>query len=374
MARQRARDQAARSASAAPADRDGGVSRSPASGRRNGSDAPARAPTIIDVARRAGVSKSLVSRVLRGGPASTARSRAVLEAAEALGYHPNAVARSLVQGKTFNIGVLISNIHNAFFAEVLDGIMAAAGAHGYHVLIATGNRDPDAEAAALERLIQLRVDGIILAGTAIPDDAVRRASRSVPATIIGTSSQIVGVDAVTTNDRAGAEMAVEHLAGLGHRRIAFIDGGPTSRAVDRRVGYLAAMQRLGLGDSTHVAIGDVTEDGGYRAARHLLASTPRPSAIFACNDLAALGALNALDEAGLGVPRDVSLVGYDNTRLAALRHISLTTIDQPRLEIGEQALLLLLRRIERAGGRAKRQLLQPTLVVRATTAPPLAST
>jgi DNA-binding LacI/PurR family transcriptional regulator len=317
------------------------------------------------------VSKSVVSRVMRGsGPVSERRSSAVRAAAEELGYRPNAVARSLVQGRSFNVGVLVSNLHNAYYAEVLDGIIAAAESHGYHILIATGHRDPVAETTALERLVQLRMDGLILAGPVAPATAIRAASRSVPSTLLTSSIRLPGVDSISTNDVLGAELAVEHLAGLGHRRIAFITGGRASRAPERRTGYLAAMERLGLADTIQVAAGDVTEVGGYRATQSLLASESRPTAIFASNDLSALGALNALDEAGLRVPHDVSLVGYDNTSLAGLRHIALTTVDQPRREIGEQAVALLLARMERAGARARRLLLQPRLIVRSTTAPP----
>ena len=165
-------------------------------------------------------------------------------------------------------------------------------------------------------------------------------------------------------------MAVKHLADLGHRRIAMVDGGSGAGAAERRSGYEAAMRMLGLGDLIDVVTGDYTEEGGYSGAQLLLRRDPRPTAIFAGNDLAAVGTLNAIEEAGLEVPADVSLVGYDNTALASLRHISLTTVHQPRRQIGEMAMKAVLRRIERNGARARRLVLEPHLVSRQTTAPP----
>src|SRR5579859_2198772 len=330
-----------------------------------------RPPTIIDVAAQAGVSKSVVSRVLRGDPAvSPARREAVLAAAEALRYRPNAAARSLVQRRTFLVGVIVSDLHNLFFAEILDGIALAAAAAGYKVLISTGNLDPNVESLALETLLQLRTDGVILAGSRLSPDAVRLASRAVPITLVTSGIRAPRVDTVATDDIKGAGLAVEHLVRLGHARIAMIDGGNGPGSAERRRGYEAAMWRFGLGRHVQVAAGDCTEDGGWRGARCLLESIPRPSAVCAANDLAALGALNAIAEAGLDVPRDLSVVGYDNTALAGLRHVALTTVHQPRFQIGEMAMTAVLRRLQRPTARARHELLQPSLVVRHTTAPP----
>jgi DNA-binding LacI/PurR family transcriptional regulator len=333
-----------------------------------------RSPTIIDVAAQAGVSKSVVSRVMRDDPAvSQARREAVLAAAEALGYRPNAVARSLVQRRTFNVGVIVSDLHNLFFAEILDGIGSAAAAAGYKVLITSGYLDPAVEAGALETLLQLRTDGIILAGSQLSASTLRVASRVVPMALVTSGINAAGVDTIATDDVKGAGLAVEHLVSLGHCRIAMIDGGNGPGSAERQRGYAAAMRRSGLGRHIQVAAGDYTEDGGWRGTRSLLEAKQRPSAICAANDLAALGVLNALAEAGLDVPRDVSVVGYDNTALAALRHVALTTIHQPRFQIGEMAMTALLRRLQRPSARTKRDLLDPSLVIRQTTAPPPAA-
>lgn len=330
-----------------------------------------RPPTILDVAERAGLSKSVVSRAIRGERSVSAASRAaVAAAAEESGYRANALARSLVQRRTYNVGVMVSDLHNIFFAEVLDGLSAAAVVRGYRTLITTGNRDPGAEQRALDQLLELRADGIVLAGARVTADVVRAAARAVPLALVGSDMRLRDVDVVVNDDFRGAGLAVEHLAGLGHRDIAMIDGGDGAGAAERRAGYQSAMAAAGLGGHIRLEPGDFTEGGGYEAARRLLAGGQRPTAIFSSNDQSALGALDAIEEAGLDVPREISLVGYDNTALAALRHILLTTIHQPKDQIGEMAMRAVVHRIENPGAAPRRHVLLPSLVVRATTARP----
>ena len=310
---------------------------------------------------------------MRGEASVSEASRsAVLAAAEELGYRANAVARSLVQRKTYNVGVMVSDLHNIFFAEVLDGLYAAAAELGYRALITTGNRDPRAEERALAQLLELRADGLVIAGARLTAEAVATAARSVPTAVVGSDLRLRNVDVVVDDDFRGAELAIEHLVGLGHKNIALIDGGQGAGAAERRAGYEAAMKRARLQNRILVEPGDFTESGGYEAARRLVARRPPPTAIFASNDQSAVGALDAINEAGLQVPLDVSLMGYDNTALAALRHISLTTIHQPRNQIGEMAMRAVIRRIEKPSSAARRHVLAPKLVVRDTTAPPRA--
>jgi DNA-binding LacI/PurR family transcriptional regulator len=328
-------------------------------------------PTILDVAEYAGVSKSLVSLVMRGSPRVSDEKRgAVLRAADELRYRPNAVARSLVQKRSSTIGVMLSDLHNPFFAEVVDGIEEEALSADYHALFSTGGRRADGESVAIEKLLQLRTDGLILASVVLPAREVLAAAATVPVVLVARPSRWREVDSVTNDDREGARLAVDHLVGLGHRSIAHIGGGRGAGAGSRRTGYVEAMRRHGLADSVLVAPGDFTEDGGAAGVASLLGSRKRPTAIFAANDLAAVGALQALAEHGLQVPEDVSLVGYDNIALAGLRRINLTTVDQPRRQMGATAVRLLLERLDEGRGRARHIVVAPSLVVRGTTAPP----
>ncbi len=327
-------------------------------------------PTIIQVAERAGVSKSLVSLALRGAPnVSEASRQAILRAAADLGYRPNAAARSLVSRRTFTLGVMVSDLSNPFFTEVVEGIEEAALDAEYRSLINTGRRLAARESIALDTLLELRTDGLILAGTVVSDEEIETAGGSVPTVLASRTIRSQVVDNVVNDDRLGAMMAVEHLVGLGHRHIAHITGGSGAGAQRRLRGYTEAMKRHGLGKEIKVAEGSYTESGGAEGARQLLSATILPTAIFAPNDLAALGALHAIESAGLSVPDDVSLVGYDDIALAAYQHINLTTIHQPQREMGRRAVELLVERIESGRTTPQRIVIKPKLVVRATTGP-----
>ena len=188
--------------------------------------------------------------------------------------------------------------------------------------------------------------------------------------VVGRRVKVDGVDSVMTDEDRGARLVVDHLAGLGHRRIVHIDGGRGAGAAPRRQGYRKAMTRAGLADHIEVIPGDFTERAGTDAAATLVRRRRLPTAVFAANDLVAVGAIDTLERNGHDVPRDVSVVGYDNTFFARLGHVSLTTVDQPREEMGRLALGLL---VDRMNGRRRGSelvLTDPTLMVRATTAPP----
>ena len=339
--------------------------------RRRRGGARSAPPTIVDVAARAGVSKSLVSLALRGDPrVREEKRRAVLRAAKQLGYRPNAVARSLVRRRTNVIGVMLSDLHNLYFVEVVDGIEAEALSAQYRALINTGGRLPEREWEAIETLLQLRTDGVILAGTVLPTPRILAAAAAVPLVLVARTSRWPSVDSVANDDRAGARLAVDHLVSLGHRHIAHVDGGRGAGASARRRGFLEAMADRGLAATAVVVRGDYTEEGGASAVDRLLAQGRRPTAVFVANDLAAVGALHALEQRGHRVPEDVSVVGYDNTSLAALGHIDLTTIHQPRRDLGAMAVRLLLERLEGGRRRARHVVVPPSLVARGTTAPP----
>jgi DNA-binding LacI/PurR family transcriptional regulator len=329
----------------------------------------ANRPTIIDVAAAAGVSKSLVSLVLRGTSSVSAEKRQlVLKAAAELGYRPNAAARSLVQQRSHLLGVVLSDLHNPFFAEVLDGVQAQAGLHGYSTIMSLVD-STGPERAALDRLLELRVDGLILASPMLDLQTINAAAAEAPLVMVARRARISSIDSVANDDVSGARLVVEHLAQLGHEKIAHIDGGGGAGAAERRRGYQKAMDSSGLAQFARSVPGAYSDDGGRQGVAALFTSGEQPTAIFAANDIAALGVMTALSERGLRVPDDVSVVGYDNTALAAASQISLTTVDQPRPDMGRTAVSLVL---ERLGGRetARNVVIPPRLVVRGTTATP----
>jgi DNA-binding LacI/PurR family transcriptional regulator len=309
--------------------------------------------------------------VIRGEEGVSPKSReAVLRAIEELNYRPNVIARSLVQRRTSMLGVMISDLRNPYFGDVVSGIQRRAGELGYRVLFNTGDRVPALEETAIESLLQLRVDGLILAGPRIEDRAIERTSAAVPTVVLNRNTSSTSSDSVTTDNIAGATLAVDHCVALGHARIAHIDGGSGAGAGVRREGYMRAMRRLGLEDKILSVEGAFTEEGGYQGARALLARSPLPTAIFAANDICAIGALRALEEAGLRTPADVSVVGFDNTSLAALRQVSLTSVHQFGAEIGQLGVECLFERIERERTKPRHEVVAPTLVVRSSTGPP----
>lgn len=325
-------------------------------------------PTMQDVAERAKVSRALVSLVMNDSPqVSEEKRRSVLQAATELGYRPNLMARNLAQQRSQTIGVLVDDLRNPFFGEVVDGIEAAADEHGFRVLILNGHRDPQREVQAVETLLQFQVEGLALVGPRISDGELTRMARSAPCVLAASGASHPGVDTVVTDGHRGAELAVEHLADLGHRHIVHIDGGANVSAAERRAGYRAGMRAAGLGELTDVRVGGDDEADALGVIDELLAEPEPPTAIFAFNDLLAAGALDRLDDAGVRVPTEMSLVGFDNTFISALRYFSLTTINQPTLSMGRLAVTTLLDRIDNGADEPVRHNLAPQLVVRNTT-------
>ncbi|HEY2219750.1 MAG TPA: LacI family DNA-binding transcriptional regulator [Gaiellaceae bacterium] len=326
-----------------------------------------------EVAREAGVSRALVSLVMRDSPkVSEKRRTRVLAAAQRLGYRPNAMARGLASRRTRTIGVLLNDLRNPFFAEMMDGIVEAADELDYRLLIGTGRREAAGERRAVDAFFEHRADGLLLVSPRLPLTEILAIGRSAPTVAVARPLRDAHVDSVTNDDAAGAKLAVRHLTDLGHRRIAHVDGGRGAGAAARRRGYVREMERLGL--EPHVVPGEFTDAAGVRAAERLLDGDPLPTAVFAANDLVAAGALDRFEDSGLRVPRDISIIGYDNTFLAALHHMSLTTIDQPRPEIGRLALMTLVERIDGLRTDAVHHRVEPSLVVRGTTGPPPSGT
>jgi DNA-binding LacI/PurR family transcriptional regulator len=328
-------------------------------------------PTIVDVAVRAGVSKSSVSRVLRGSSLVSDEARAaVLRAIEELGYRPNAAARTLVRRQSHAIGVLVSDLHNPFFPMVLDGIDAVAEEHGYTSLIVSGKRRGQTEEDALGRLLELQVDGIVAVTERLSRAVLVEAARSTPLVILTDTPRIPRVDTVVSDNREGAKLVVDHLVSLGHTRIAVTADVTEHAGAERIEGYKAAMNGHRLARETRVVNALLTERGGYDATRELLSDAAGVTAIFAGNDLCAFGVLDALAELGMQVPGDVSVVGYDNTPVAGFQKISLTTVEQFAAEIGGEAMRSILARVKRRNRPARHVMVPPQLIERATTGPP----
>ncbi|MFF5289744.1 LacI family DNA-binding transcriptional regulator [Paractinoplanes globisporus] len=333
--------------------------------------------TIVDVARHAQVSTTAVSKVLRNAYGASPAMRAkVQQAIDELGYRPSAAARGL-RGQTYTIGVMIPELRNLFFADILDGITAQLGDTAYQVLLAPGCNGEKEEARVIEAMIDRSMDGLVLIAPVSSRTRLNNVARSVPTVVVGRHGSSTAYDTVTDDDVAGAALVVEHLAGLGHRRIAHIEHHETDPVrllempnAQRANGYRDAMREHGLADQIDIASTSYTHQGGYLGAKQLLSRDQRPTAIFAGADVVALGALEAISEAGLSVPGDVSVVGYDNSALAAFGPISLTSVDQDGRQMGANAARLLVDRIADRDRRTAHVKLSPTLVVRRTTAGP----
>jgi DNA-binding LacI/PurR family transcriptional regulator len=327
------------------------------------------AVTQDDVAARAGVSRALVSMVMRNSPqVSPAKREAVRRAATELGYRPNVNAALLARHRTMILGVVVPDLLNPVFFELLVQIELVAEAAGYAVLPALGDMATAQEQAAIDRFRGHRVDGVILIGTRLPVEEVQALSRELPTAVIGR--RIGGVTSTAVDSRLAGRMATEHLLELGHRRIAHIDGGTNPGCASRRRGYTDAMHAAGLSESVQVVAGDGTEAGGMAATRTLLAAPEPPTAVFAANDLSALGVLAVARERGVRVPDQLSVVGFDNTPLSAFQYVDLTTVAQPIEGLAAGAVHALLEQFGGTGKGVGRAVLHtPSLCVRGSTAP-----
>lgn len=326
-------------------------------------------PTIRTVAAHAGVSKSLVSLVLRGSSSVSDDKRSAVEKAiRELGYRPNLSARSLTQQRTDIVGVLLNDLRNPWFVDCLEGMNSVLRENGMTMFLADGRLDRSSDEAHLESFMNLRLDGLALVGTRMPSRAIAEAAASMPTVVVASRDlDLPGVDVVANDDELGTKLAVDHLVGLGHRRIAHIAGIGAVGDI-REKSYRAAMTAHGLTKHVRVEPSDMTEDDGHAAAARLFEGRTRPSAVYAVNDIVAIGAMTACQDRGLAIPQDVSVVGYDNTYIARLRHVWLTSVDNATIEVGRRAATALVSRMSDKNSAGSLELVPPALQIRGSTA------
>lgn len=324
-------------------------------------------PTMADVAKAAGISTALVSIVMRGVPGASDATRArVMRIADELGYVPDERARKLRQSRSRVLGVAFE-LQQPFHGDVVERLYAAAGVRGYYVELSAVAPTRD-EPTAVEALLRERCEAVMLLGSRLTDDRLAALAARVPTLVVARRTAASGVGVVRGDDLVGIGLAVDHLVGLGHRRVAHIDGADAPGSHDRRLGFVDAMARNGLRRHADVLTGGLTENAGARAMSALLARPRPPTAVIAFNDRCATGVVDTLVHSGLRVPRDVSVVGYDDSRLAEAPHVQMTTVSQDATALAaaavDQALALA------SGAQATETVLTPRLVVRATSAPP----
>ncbi|HYT33669.1 MAG TPA: LacI family DNA-binding transcriptional regulator [Ktedonobacteraceae bacterium] len=331
---------------------------------------------IQEVARRAGVSISTVSRVLNG----TARvnhdvKERVLAAIEELGYRPSRAARSLRANHSTIIGLLISDIQNLFFMDLIKGVEDVALRNGYGVLLCNSDENSQRERHYLEVLYDERVAGLIIVPTREQlHDLERFRERNIPIVAADRRIKDKHIDAVLVDNVRGAREAVKHLIANGYRRIGAITGPKTiTTGYERQLGYRQALEEAGIAyDPTLEKSGAFREDDGRQATNELLALHPRVDALFVGNNTMTMGALDVLHTHGLRVPDDVALIGYDAMPWAALDSISLTTVTQPVYELGTTAALRLFQRLQNPGAQTRQEIiLTPTLQILGSSVPPL---
>lgn len=348
---------------------------------------PRKYVTIRDVARHANVSESTVSRVLSDAETTVSISEEtrgrVIAAAQELRYHPHPLARGL-RGKGTNLlGLIVREIDDPFFAQLIEVIGNVAKEEGYDLVLGYANSDPE-QALALGDILDMRhSDGLFLLGDLkeSPKDRtflVKMAEDRRMVSVCRGSQELAGTTpSVAVHNRNGAFLALDYLARLGHRRIAHISAGRVGDLRERMEAYCEFMrERFGESYQEYVQIDENSYQGGYRATKTLLSLPRPPTAIFAADDTMAIGALSAAADMGLGVPRDVSVIGFDDIKIAAYLRPALTTVHQPIEEIGKKGVKLLLEIIREAPtpDRLLRLLIEPELIIRDSCAAPRTTT
>ncbi|MGA8789875.1 MAG: LacI family DNA-binding transcriptional regulator [Paenarthrobacter sp.] len=327
-----------------------------------------RRPTIYDVAKSAGVSPSLVSLVLQNPErVSEKRRESVRNAIAELGYRPSRAATTLASNRTKSIGLVIDDYRNLWFVDLLRGMESVLTEPGFQVMLADSRPGENRIKEAADGLLAMHVDGLVIAaepGAAVLGGAV------VPTVVAGWRHGVPAeVSLITNDDDGGGAMAADHLIHLGHRSVGHLSGSGGA-AAHRRAGFQGRARQAGMDLVVVGEEGGTSEEDGYASACWLLDHHPGITAIFAANDTMALGALGAIKARGLAVPEDISLIGYDNSSLAKSRFLELTSVDNRSDLVGMEVARALLHRITGNAVETHRKLIDPSLVVRGTTAGP----
>lgn len=331
-----------------------------------------REPTMADIANHLGVSRQIVSIVLRDMPGASNETRArVKAAAKELGYRPHQAARMLRQYSPRQIGVSFSPSH-ASDSDIVEAIYSAVGRRCLQVVLSAQTRMRTTE-QSVDELLGYRCAALIMIGPDLTDRALRDLAKrvTVPLVAVAQGSANRSYDVVRSAGDIGIEMLVRHLASLDHAEFTYVDAPAMPPAANRLDGYLRATSALDCQPDVIVADDhDYTEEAGARAGRQLLARRTLPTAVLACNDQVAVGILQVLSRAGVSVPGDVSLTGFDDSRFASLSSVDLTTARQNPQEMGEAAVAAAVRRVNKPTARPEDHVVLPSLVVRGTTSAP----
>jgi LacI family transcriptional regulator len=341
-------------------------------------------PTIPDVARLAGVSTATAARALGGyGAVSEASREAVLAAAEELGYRRNELARAMITGRTNTIGLVIADIENPFFARAARGVSDAARAQGYEVVLTNTDEDPDAERSAVRVLLSKRVDGLIVAPTSVEADHLAAAQQAgCPVVLLDRRLKDLAVDTVLVDSVAATRDVVGRLWAAGHRRIAMVTGALSSgertqgrlgvsTGQDRVDGFLGALADAGVAHpSTYLRTGALNPEAARTLMAELIALPVPPTAVFTSNSRVALGVLRAIRDAGLEVPREISMVGFDDADWTSVVNPAISVVAQPTYALGRRAAELLLGRITGDEAPAGVHMLPTDFLSRGSVAPP----
>jgi LacI family transcriptional regulator len=329
--------------------------------------------TMRDVAEKAGVSVTSVSHVVNETrPVSDELRARVIAAMRELGYRPNRLARGLRRGETFTLGLIMPDIASPFFCEMARCIEDAGFERGYSVLLCNSDQRLDKELAYARSLVEAQADGILYIAASPSTEAVELVlANGIAVVVMGRELPGLALDSVVLDNVAGGRMATQHLVQLGHRRIACVGSRSNGEPFGGRVeGYRQALAAEGASVAGPLVVqGILRGRGEYDGIRELLSGRDRPTALFACNDKRAIYALKVAPSLGVWVPSDLSIVGFDDISMASLTRPALTTLAQPRKEMGEMAVSMLLERIQDPDLPPRSKVLAPKLVVRESTAP-----